>query len=202
MSARDLKPSQYGLTNKQRKQYLYTKGKQYSLDGVEYIGEYHIDGKFTKTGPIPSPQSRILRKYYADPMLYDYDRCRKFPERNRIDPNQIVWAPIETNYVSGFATRYFVERAGKYLGYPIEIDSQQAAEYGKEGGIDEGVYTLIKFPWKLTGAERTIYKDGEVYIEGIFEHNYRQVVLNSRIIPNLESAIRSYTDFARITLRS
>lgn len=199
--ARDLRPSQYGLVNKgQRKEYLYTKGKEYSLDGVEYIGEYHLEGRTAKTGPIKDAASKVLRKYYPNQMLYDYDRCRNFPRRERVDPNQIVWAPIDSNFTTGFATRYFVERTGNYEGYPIEIDLEQADKYGKEGGIDEGVYVLVKIPWKLTGFERTVYKNNEVYVEGIFEHNQRQVILATRVIPNLREAIRNYTEYARITL--
>lgn len=198
--ARNLKPSQYGLVNKQRKEYLYTKGGEYSLDGIEYIGEYHIDGKLAKTGPIRAASSQILRKYYSDPLLYQYDKCREFPERPRVDPNQIVWAPTNTMYRTGFATRYFVERLGSYEGYPIEIDKDQAEMYGKDNGIDEGAYSLVKLPWKLTGPERSIMKNGETYIEGIFEYNQRQVFLATRVIPNLRTAIRDYTEYARITL--
>lgn len=198
--ARDLRPSQYGLTNKQRKEYLYTKGKEFSLNGVEYIGEYHLEGKLAKTGPIKAATSLVLRKYYPNQMLYEYDRCRNFPERPRVEPNQIVWTPIDTSYRTGFATRYFVERIGNFEGYPIEIDSEQAELYGKDNGIDEGAYILVKIQWKLTGSERNIVKNGEVYVEGIFEYNQKQVIQATRQIPNLPAAIRSYTEFARITL--
>lgn len=194
--------SQYNLEPKKKTKYLYTKGFEYSLDGENYIGEYHIDGSSVYTEPEKSPTRKLLRKYYSDPLVYAYDRCRGFPKRERIQPNQIVWAPIETNYKTGYAIRYFVERAGKYEGYPIEIDSEQKSSYGKDGGIDEGVYTLASVTWKLTGPERSVYRNGELYIEGVFEHNQRQVILNTKIIPNLEYAIKSYTEFARFTLAS
>lgn len=200
--AKSFSPSQYGLTSKSRREYLYTKGGEFSLNGVEYIGEYHYEGKLAKTEPIPSAASKTLRKYYADQMLYQYDRCRNFPDRPRVVPNQIVWAPLDTNYSTGFATRYFVERAGNFEGYPIEIDLEQSEKFGKDNGIDEGVYSLVKIQWKLTGSERTIYKNGQVYIEGIFEYNQRQVIQATRVIPNLPAAIKSYTEYARVTLSS
>lgn len=200
--ALDLLKSQYTKSRKSKDKYLYTKGFEYSLDGKNYIGEYHKDGARAFTGPVKTVDSKLLRKYYSDQMLYVYDRCRSFPKRERIPPNQIVWAPIDANYKTGFATRYFVERIGNMEGYPIEIDNDQKSRYGKERGIDEGVYILVTLPWKLTGPERSIYKNGELWIEGIYEHNQRQVILNTPKIPNLEYAIKSYTEYARITMAS
>jgi hypothetical protein len=200
--ALELSKSQYALLRKSKDKYLYTKGFEYSLDGKNYIGEYNKDGNRAWTGPVKTVSSKLLRKFYTEPMLYDYDRSKSFPKRERITPNQIVWAPIEANYKTGYATRYFVERIGNMEGYPIEIDSDQKSRYGKEKGIDEGVYILVTIPWKLTGPERSIYKNGELWIEGIYEHNQRQVILNTPKIPNLEYAIKSYTEYARITMAS
>lgn len=193
-------PSPYGLAYKDKTNYLYTKGYEFSLEGVNYVGEYHKDGKDFKTEPIPSITSKALTKYYSDPLVYDYDKARGFPKRIRVIPNQIVWAPISTNYTTGFATRYFVERAGNYEGYPIEIDQDQRQLYGKEGGIDEGAYSVLTLKWKLTGSERSLYRNNQLYAEGIYEYNQRQVIIGTRVIPNIESAIKSYTEYAKITL--
>lgn len=193
-------PSPYRPVRKEKKEYLYTKGRQFSLDGQNYIGEYHKVGSNYKTGPVETPNSKLLTKYYNNPIIYEYDKSREFVERVRVQPNQIVWAPIETNYQTGYATRYFVERIGQYEGYPIEIDQIQKARYGKDEGIDEGVYSLLTLQWKLTGPERSIYKDGKLYAQGIYEYNQAQVILGTKIIPNLETAIKSYTEYARITL--
>ena len=40
--ASNLTPSPYGLKQKTTNNYKYTKGFEYSLNGVNYIGEYHI----------------------------------------------------------------------------------------------------------------------------------------------------------------
>ena len=175
-------PSPYNLTrNKNKREYLYTKGFEFSLDGENYIGEYHKQGSIYKTEPIESPTSKRLTKYYNDPLLYQYDKSRNFEERVRVVPNQIVWAPVKTNYT-------------------IEIDQEQKEKFGKDGGIDEGLYALATISWKLTGSERSIYKDNMLYIEGIYEYNQRQVIIGTKIIPNLEYAIKSYTEYARFTL--
>lgn len=181
--------------------YLYTKGGQFSLNGENYIGEYHQLGAVFRTGPIPDPQSLLLTRFYSNKDLYDYDRARNFKQRLRVEPNQIVFFPKQGDYEAGFSKRYFVERSGAYEGYPIEIDKSQKTTYGKEGGIDEAAYSLVTLEWKLTGYERNVYKNGELFVMGIYEHNLREVVTNSRVIPNLITAIKSYTEFARVTLK-
>lgn len=180
--------------------YLYTKGGEYSLNGKEYIGEYHISGDVTLTGPVPDALSQKLRKYYSDNMLYEYDRARGFVERVRIEPNQVVFQPTNADYEAGYAFRYFVERSANFEGYPIEIDRDQYVQYGKEGGIDEAAYSLAIINWKLIGSARNVFRNNELVIKGIFEHNQEEVYKNRLIIPNLETAIKDYLEFANITI--
>lgn len=198
---RNYQPSPYSLKSRRRSEYLYTKGLEYSLNGENYVGEYHIKGREVFTGPVPSPTSQQLRKYYTNHDLYMYDKARGFKERIRVQPNQIVWAPIETEFTTGFSTRYFVERIGNMEGYPIEIDQDQYNNYGLNRGIDEGVYITVKLKWKLTGPLRSIMKNNELFLEGIYDHNQREVMSKARDIPNLEYAIKSYTEYARVTIR-
>lgn len=195
-----IRKNPYSLKNDKKTQYLYTKGFEFSLDGENYIGEYHISGVVVATGPVPSSRSKRLTKYYSNPDLYAYDKARRFKIRYRIQPNQIVFTPTESDYATGYAIRYFVERSKNFKSYPLEIDKQQAQAYGKTGGIDEIVYTLVSFKWKLTGFERTTTINSKTIVEGIYEHNVREVVLASKKIPNLIEAIKNYTEFARITL--
>ncbi len=180
--------------------YLYTKGGEFSLDGVEYVGEYHIIGFDVRTGPVPSQSSKLLRQYYTDPLLYEYDKARAFKSRDVVEPNQSVVRPRESDYTTGFMVRYFVERAGSFEGYPIEIDKLQYASYGKEGGISGDVYNSVAINWKLTGPRNNVFtQDGTLYEMGIFEHNQQVVYSATRIIPSLPGAIKNYLEFAKIT---
>lgn len=189
------------IKSDKRTTFLYTKGGEYSLDGKEYIGEYHITGEVVKTGPVPDRGSKILRKYYSNNLLYDYDRSRQFVTRDFVEPDQIVISPKPSDYEAGSFTRYFVERAGAYEGYPIEINRAQYTLYGKDKGVDAASYNLVLLNWKLIGSERNVYRNGVLYVKGIFEHNQEEVYKNTPIIPNLPGAIKSYTEFARITLK-
>lgn len=197
----DIQPTNYDLVRDKKTQYLYTKGYEYSLNGKNYIGEYHISGKQAATGPTPGPQAIPLRKYYSNPDLYEYDKARKFAERIRVVPDQWVFKPTDTNYESGYITRFFVERSGLAESYPLEIDFQQAGRYGRDGGIDEGLYSLAKIKWLLVGYERSTTIKG-IPIEGIYEHNLREVRKAMGIIPKLYEAIKNYTEGARFLVQS
>lgn len=192
--------SSYSLRTNNKQKYRYTKGFEYSLDGQNYVGEYHIVGNKVFTGPEPSNTSKQLTKYYTNSDLYAYDKARKFEERDRVEPDQYVFVPTKADYTTGFVTRYFVERVGRFEGYPLEIDKQQAEKYGRDQGIDEGAYNLVAIKWMLVGYERSTTINN-IVVEGVYEHNLREVTLATKIIPNLPEAIKSYTEFARFLNR-
>lgn len=194
-----VRPSNYSSRKTNKDKYLYTKGFQFSLNGVNYIGEYHKSGDEYRTGPEPSKTSQLLTKYYSDPILYAYDKAKNFPKRPRVEPNQIVFTPDEADYRNGFAIRYFVERSGKFEGYPLEIDKKQANKFGTANGIDEGAYNLVSFRWKLVGPRNTVVINSTTTIEGVYEHNVREVYKASAVIPNMIAAIKNYVEFARFT---
>ena len=171
--------------------YLYTKGGHFSLDGVDYVGEYHYAGRTPKTGPVPEPGSRILRRVYRNPDDYIYDHLHNFDVevlRYR-DPKQIVYKPTEQLYTAGYDTRYFVEKIQDDYSYAIEIDVEQYNNIGTRGGIDPNIYPSAAVRWKLTGTQ-----------EGIFDHNRLQVYRASTACPSIDYAIKNYLEHARITL--
>ena len=171
--------------------YLYTKGGHFSLNGMDYIGEFHYAGKTPKTGPIPNEDSQILRRAYKNPDDYIYDHLHDFDVEvlRYKDPKQIVYEPAEQTYSTGYDTRYFIEKVEDDLSYAIEIDVEQYNNIGTRGGIDPNIYPAAIVKWKLTGTQ-----------DGIFDHNRLQVYLASAKCPSVEYAIKNYLEFARITL--
>lgn len=190
--------SPYHLKSVNRNKYLYTKGYEYSLDGENYVGEYHIIGETAYTGPEQSTSSKQLRRYYTNKDLYAYDKARNFQTRVRVEPDQHVFTPNESDYLAGFVNRYFVERVGKFEGYPLEIEKRQASGYGKIGGIDEGAYNLVSVKWLLVGVRNSYVLPNGVRVEGVYDHNYREILLATKIIPNLQEAIKNYLEFVRL----
>ena len=51
-----IKLSKYGARYNSNN-YLYTKGGEFSLDGLNYIGEYHYQEVLARTGPIEETSS-------------------------------------------------------------------------------------------------------------------------------------------------
>jgi hypothetical protein len=171
--------------------YLYTKGGEYSLDGLDYIGEYHMEGSTAKTGPVMNSNSRVLHRAYRNRDHYTYDKNFEFKVRvlDYVEPVPYLYRPAEQAYTAGMDARFFVEKYDDNTSYAIEINSQQYEKIGKKGGIDGGLYRYATIQWQLTGRR-----------EDIISHNELEVYKASSILPTIEYSIKNYLDFARITL--
>jgi hypothetical protein len=170
--------------------YFYTKGGEFSLNGEEYIGEYHLIAQTAFTGPIHNESSTQLRRFYAYESQYTYDQLFNFlvPASLYIDPVPYTFSPTETQYTRGFAPRYFVEKLNDENSYAVEIDLPQYQKLGKIGGIDGGLYSHTTVEWKLTGTANAISL-----------HNEIQMRKAELIVPSALFCITSYTEFGRIT---
>ncbi len=180
--------------------YLYTKGFEYSLDGKNYIGEYHLENGRAFTGPIQKDDSVALTKYYKDQNTYTYDKIKQFKNLVRYynEPRPIIIRPTQVDYNSGYVTRFFFEKAFNVDKYPIEVDSQQYEQYNTRVGANGGLYIREKMRWKLTGPLYNVHdKKGMLLEMGIYEHNALEVEKISQVIPNVSYVIKNYIEFAR-----
>lgn len=170
--------------------YLYTKGGEFSLDGVEYVGEYHKNNGIVYTGPTPSKQSKLLRKLYNNPDHYRYDQLFDFstPASLVAEPTPHIYSPKQTAYTVGFDTRYFVEKRNDTLSYAVEVNQEQFKAIGRVGGIDAGLYHATTVSWKLTGT-----------LGSIEQHNRLEIFKASKTVPSIAYAIKNFTEFARVT---
>lgn len=170
--------------------YLYTKGGLFSLGGKNYIGEYHYYAGIPRTGPTPSNDSKTLQKPYTNQDAYVYDRITEGGSviQTFIEPVPHIFTVTESDYVSGFVLRYFVQKHTTSDSYTIELDQQQYSLIQKPGGIDGGLYNKQIIRWKLTGYEAEIR-----------EYNRGEVLGIKSIIPGIEYSIKNYTEHARIT---
>lgn len=171
--------------------YRYTKGNEFSLNGVNYIGEYHYIGNTPKTGPTPSNQSQELRRIYNNFDHYVYDRAFDFDVNvlTYVDPIPYLYKPTEQAYAVGIDDRFFVEKIQDDISYAIEIDSTQFKFVNKRGGIDGAIYRAAILKWKLTGKR-----------EDIISYNQSSIARTSTIVPSVNYAIKNFLEFARITL--
>lgn len=169
--------------------YLYTKGREFSLDGNNYIGEYHFEGGTAKTGPVKSDDSKVLRRYYNVQDHYLYDKSFKFNVKvlSYLDPVPYLYKPREQVYISGYDSRYFVEKVDDENSYAIEIDQVQYQGLGKPGGIDGGLYLGAIVNWRFTGIR-----------EEVIKHNQREIDKASIKLPSVAYAVRSLLEFTRV----
>lgn len=176
---------------KNENNYLYTKGGEFSLNGVNYIGEYHLDGTVPRVGPILDSNAPTLLKYYANKDHFTYDKIFNFNVKvsNFVEPKYYMYTPTEQSYAVGFDLRYFVEKINDDQSYAVEIDEKQYKRLNKSNGIDGGLYTSAILKWRLTGSQKVI-----------IEHNTREIQIGSTSVPSIQYAIKNYTEFARITL--
>lgn len=173
--------------------YLYTKGNEFSLNGLNYIGEYHYQDSSAKTGPIEEKSSTLLQRFYSNVDHYTYDRLNNFQVRvlGYIDPVFYLYNPKREAYSVGYDSRYFVEKV-QNEGFAIEIDEAQYNNIGKQNkGIDSGLYTSAIISWKLIGS-----------IQDITEHNYKALHAALNTVPSITYAVRSYIERAEITLEN
>jgi hypothetical protein len=182
--------SEFG-SNRGNNLYLYTKGGIFSLDGKEYVGEFHYVGMQPKTGPIPTPEAKILHRLYTNSNHYDYDRLLGFevPILEYVDPKPYLYRPDEQAYVVGFDSRFFVERYDDPGSYAIEIDQDQFDRINVRRGIDGGLYQSARIKWQLIGSQ-----------EGIVRHNELELYNASKLIPTINYSVRNFSEFARINL--
>jgi len=171
--------------------FLYTKGGEFSLDGVDYIGEYHMVDEMAKTYPTSNPNSQLLRRVYKNKDHYIYDKLHDFDIAvlQFIDPKPYVYKPDEQDYSIGSDTRYFVEKVDDDNSFAIEVDQEQYSNIGRAGGIDGGLYLAASVSWKLTGRK-----------EDIITHNENQIYKASKSVPSVNYAIKNFLEFSRITL--
>lgn len=129
--------------------YFYTKGKQLSIKGQEYIGYFHTKHGIPYSEGVPSPTSVRLYRYSTNQAIITYDDIRKdqFKKLTFSTPHYSPPIISKSEYENGEITRYFVRhRTSNSI---IEINSRYARLYGKTGGIDNELYELIQLPWKV-----------------------------------------------------
>ena len=171
--------------------HLYTKGGEFSLNGTNYIGEYHTNNGMPYTGPTKSSGAVPLQRFYSNPDHFQYEKLFNFhvDVAQFVDPVPYLYSPKPTAYKAGFDMRYFVEKINDDQSYPIEVDKNQYSQINAPNGIDGGIYGSAAVSWKLTG-----------FREDIINYNQNSLIKASQTIPGALYAVRNFLEFAQITL--
>ncbi len=199
----------------------YTKGFEYSLDGENYVGEYHIiDGQAFTGPPLVNKQiRRSLTKYYSSQNNYQYDKIAKFNrvQSTYIPPQHIKPVPNAGDYRLGYITRYLLQDIRNKQSVPIEVGQTGLDRYGKSRGYDSGLYDLITLKWLLIGplydqittiqsqtqvvnGETVTLQSYERVVSGIIDENKRTVMRLVEQYPALPYAFKNYQELAQPTI--
>lgn len=149
---------------KRERLFLYTKGKELSLNGKEYIGEYHIIGGNVKTGPTETADSLILQPYYINADHYIYDNAiAKNPDATFVkafaDPVPFKIKPTENDYKQGTIFRFFAKNRLYSDAFVTEISERQYDNAGNDkilGNINPAIYNLLRISWRLVGYKKEV----------------------------------------------
>lgn len=180
----------------------YTKGKEYSLNGQNYIGEYHISNDKPLSGPIGSDSSQELTEYYASDALYTYDKLYNFQkiEHTFKEPLAIKIVPQETDYELGYYTRYFLQNIVDIYKVPIEINEEERQTYGQPNGLDSNLNVVVPITWTLVGPMITTKRLDGTLSESIADKNEKAMARAVASFPNFNYAVKNYIEFARPTI--
>lgn len=177
----------------------YTKGFEYSLDGENYVGEYHIKDGIPYKGPVTDVERIELTRFYSEQNNFEYDKLFDFkkvePTFKKIQAAKIE--PQETDYELGFYERYFLYNITDATKMPIEIQPAEQEILGKTKGYDDRVNDLVVVKWQLTGPLNNTTSRSGLFYAGIYETNVATVEKISQKYPNMLYAFRNYTEFAR-----
>lgn len=199
----------------------YTKGFEYSLDGENYIGEYHVVDGQAFTGPPLTDKlnRRSLTKYYNNQNNYNYDKLVNFGriQATFISPRYIKPSPNTGDYRLGYFTRYLLQDIRNKQSIPIEVGQTGLDRYGKQGGYDSGLYDLITLKWLLVGplydqvttiknqtqiisGETVVLQSYDRVVAGIIDENKRTTMKLVERYPALPYAFKNYQEFAQPTI--
>jgi hypothetical protein len=174
---------------------LYTKGKEWMfLDGIEYIGDYHMytttNEVFTKSQWIKGVSKKLVP--YLDLSQSDVNKTFEYDNLKKVDIPIITETlynkptPVERDYINGFFTRYFVKRYFQSIITEVNKDSYS--------NTTQEFYVKVELLWKLTGP----LNDTDVEM-GVYDTNRRLVLLAEKDMVGIRNYVTNYTEYARLS---
>lgn len=169
------------------KTFLYTKGKEYSLNGVEYVGYYHTDYGVAYSYPTPSADSRRLYPYRIDKSVLTYDRIK--PDylnlATFIEPYYAPPIITSQQYQAGRTVRYFLKKRNENIIF--EINKDMSKRMGAQSGFDNIMYQLVRMEWMVSANGIT---------NELLAFNARSLAVADKEMPGLKSKVNSLFEYS------
>ena len=175
----------------------YTNGKEYMyLDGVEYIGHYHIYKNITFTGTTHDKQSVQLMLYTNDKLILEYIQLKNTKQFE--PPITFHITPTIKDYKTGNIKRYFISKRNEdSIVYEVNEEKYNTLTV-KNKGLNGDIYKGVILNWKLTGPVYDVYTNDILTQHGIYNTNEREAITKSKTLPGLLKYInKNYTDYSK-----
>lgn len=197
---------------------LYTYGNEWMLmeSWENYTGFYHkyITGEvFTEKEWNPQTSKKLVRFKNRSNSFFKYADLTSFQKINGVKkeiitdrntvftryraPRAIVRQSTNDEIINGVMERYFIYKRNEPNRVFFEIDKKQSDTYNtSKAGINNKLYGLLKFSWKLDGPERDVYRDGLLIEPGVIDTNERIVLRHSKKFPKLAEIVKDFKQFS------
>lgn len=198
---------------------LYTEGLQWMTleDWKEYKGYYHryITGEtFTGYEWNPKTSKKLVTYKKRSDSFFEYIDKKNYIKidgqkqeivgggtihANRYRaPRAIKRKTTDKELLKGVMDRHFVYKRNEPNRVFFEIsEGQSKLYYANNAGINESLYGLLDFKWKLDGPEYDVYENELLIEPGVFDTNKRIVLRHSQKFPKLAEVV---TDFFEYTV--
>jgi len=199
---------------------LYTKGKEFTVNGKEYIGAYYktyngkiysgknpVNGSSQELIPIIKELTNIAPDINSKGNLLVDINTRTYisnPNVTNVDsyliPIQFYPKPTDNDYQKGYIMRYFAKKRND-IGYVIEINKETYQSIINQDKVyDYVTYQAIDVFWQITGPLKDDRKNKLYKVAGIIDTNKRLVEQKDKVFRGLIEFIgEKYDKFAKPT---
>lgn len=198
-----------------------TAGGQFTLNGVEYRGDYYetFDGNFfTGKDPIQGPSQKLQPYTPPPPVEERQPRRREVPltPQETVDlisskgtlaeiqtfqtPQPFYPQPTENDYKRKSITRYFAKKRDR-AGYIIEVNKETHDSLKNVDSVyDYITYETTSTLWQIAGPLYDDRTNRQYKIAGIIDTNKRLIEAKEPSFPGLIAYIGGdYAKFARLS---
>jgi hypothetical protein len=196
---------------------LYTQGKEWMTleDWKEYRGLYHryITGE-TFTGPEWNAKTskKLVTYRNRDESFFEYIDTKNYINSNGQKkeimssgvyntnrykaPRAIKRKTTDAELLKGVMDRYFVYKRNEPNRVFLEISDNQKSLYKvTNAGINQSLYGLLEFKWKLDGPQYDVFENGLLVTPGVFDTNKRIVLRHSQKFPKLAEVVTNFFEY-------
>lgn len=198
---------------------LFTEGKEWMTldDWKEYSGFYHryATGEiFTEKDWDPIRSRKLVKLKKREDSYFRYLDLMHYVviggEKKQIiggggnqfsrysAPRAVKVRPSQIEQEDGVMKRYFIYKRNEPSRVFFEVDKSQTANYDRDhSGINQYLYGLLEIPWKLSGPQFDVRRNGTLIQSGVYNTNQRIIERHSKKFPILKQILTNLVEHSK-----